>query len=160
MDTPRQTHCVRNSIFPHFVMVITCCGPTFTLGVKGFSVCHPFGGGVAPSSPPDQFLFRFNLFNFSFSYSEKFLYFWIFANSNCYQWSITTIYDTETHFCVQHRNLFPFSLCLLPMEHYYDIKHGNSFLCPTQRSVSISFFLVAVLLYFFVPHTNGALLWY
>ncbi len=27
-NTPRQTHFVRNSIFPHFVMVITCCGPS------------------------------------------------------------------------------------------------------------------------------------
>jgi hypothetical protein len=27
-NTPRQTQCVRNSIFPHFVMVITCRGPS------------------------------------------------------------------------------------------------------------------------------------
>jgi hypothetical protein len=27
-NTPRQTQCVRNSIFPLFVMVITCCGPS------------------------------------------------------------------------------------------------------------------------------------
>jgi hypothetical protein len=77
-----------------------------------------------------------------------------------YQWSITTVLDTERCFCVQHRNLFPFSLCLLPMEHYYDIRHENSFLCPTQQSVSVSFFPVAMQLYSFGPHTNGALLRY
>ena len=28
-NTPRQTQCVRNSIFPHFIMVIMlCCGPS------------------------------------------------------------------------------------------------------------------------------------
>ena len=27
-NTPRQTQCVRNSIFLHFVMVIACCGPS------------------------------------------------------------------------------------------------------------------------------------
>ncbi len=27
-NTPRQIHCVRNSIFLHFIMVITCCGPS------------------------------------------------------------------------------------------------------------------------------------
>ncbi len=27
-NTPCQTHCIRNSIFLHFVMVIACCGPS------------------------------------------------------------------------------------------------------------------------------------
>jgi hypothetical protein len=30
-NTLRQTQCVRNSIFPHFVVVITCCGPSYGL---------------------------------------------------------------------------------------------------------------------------------
>jgi len=34
-NTPRQTQCVRNSIFPHFIMVIMCCvvGPVVVCGL-------------------------------------------------------------------------------------------------------------------------------
>ena len=80
-----------------------------------------------------------------------------------YQGSITMILDTETHFCVRHRKMFPFPIpcsyatlflsasyqwsinMVLDTERCFCVRHRNMFLCP---------FFVSMEHYSFVPHTN------